>query len=157
MGGLFGGGAAQASAEPEVTVEELRAFCPRVGVVSSGAVWSQYESGGEGDAARLVQRSSISDVTRACTYGSDTMTVNVAIAGRVIPGPVGRAGTVTLPIIIEARRGDEVLYQNRANFPVQVGDVAGATQFVFNDPNVTIPQAGVQQVQIFARLAQPGE
>ena len=138
-----------------VDVAELRAYCPQVILESSGAVWSQFEPGGEGDAARLIQRTTIADTTRACTYSSDAITVNVAAAGRLVPGPVGRPGQVTVPIMVEARRGGEIVYSNRVDYPVQVADTAGATQFVYNDPAVLIPQAGAQETRIFVRLDAP--
>jgi len=151
-----GDGAASASAQPAVVnVEELRAYCPQVILETDGTVWSQYERGGEGDAARLVQRTTISDKTRACTYSADAITVNVAVAGRVVPGPVASAGQISLPMVVEARRGGEVVYSNAVNYGVQVSDTVGATQFVFSDPAVVIPQAGAQQTRIFVRMNVP--
>lgn len=149
-------GAASAAAQPaEVNVEELRAYCPQVILETDGTVWSQYERGGDGDAARLVHRTTISETTRACSYSADAITVNVAVAGRIVPGPVGGAGQVAVPLVVEARRGGEVIYSNPVNYGVQVTDTAGATQFVFNDPAVPVPQAGAQQTRIFVRIDVP--
>jgi hypothetical protein len=72
-----------------------------------------------------------------------------------VPGPVGRAGQVSIPILVEARRGSEVVYSNRVNYAVQVADTAGATQFVFTDPAVTIPQEGAQQTRVTVRIDAP--
>ncbi|MCO6392122.1 hypothetical protein GTW25_13885 [Aliihoeflea aestuarii] len=152
-----GDGAAVAASDTQtVNIEELRAFCPRVVLQSDGAVWSQFERGGEGDASRLVHRTTIAETTRACSYAPGQITLNVAAAGRVVPGPAGRAGQVSVPILVEARRGSEVIYSNRVNYAVQVGDTVGATQFVFNDPSVIIPQEGAQQTQIIVRIDTPG-
>ncbi|MCO6386085.1 hypothetical protein [Aliihoeflea sp. 40Bstr573] len=149
-------GVATAAAQPaEVNVEELRAYCPQVILETDGTVWSQYQRGGEGDEAKLVQRTTISNTTRACSYSADAITVNVAIAGRIVPGPVASTGQVSLPLVVEARRGGEVIYSNPVNYGVQVADTAGATQFVFNDPAVLIPQAGAQQTRIFVRMNVP--
>lgn len=150
-----GGASAADPAQQTVNIEELRAFCPQVVLQSNGAVWSQFERGGEGDPSRLIQRSTISDTTRACSYGLGQITLNVAAAGRVVPGPVGRAGQVSIPILVEARRGSEVVYSNRVNYAVQVADTAGATQFVFTDPAVTIPQEGAQQTRVTVRIDAP--
>ncbi|MHB2265388.1 hypothetical protein [Aliihoeflea sp. PC F10.4] len=149
------GTAVAASGSETINIEELRAYCPQVILQSDSAVWSQYERGGEGDASRLVHRTTISDTTRACSYGAGQMTLNVAAAGRVVPGPVGRAGQVSVPIVIEAQRGGEVIYSNRVNYAVQVGDTAGATQFVFNDPAVIIPTDTARQTRITVRIDTP--
>src|SRR5690606_989126 len=111
--------------------------------------------GGEGDAARLIQRTTLSETTRACTYTADSITMNVAVAGRVVPGPVGRTGQISVPLVVEARRGSEVLYSNTVNYGVQIGDTAGATPSVVNDPAVTTPQAGAQQTRIIVRVDVP--
>ncbi len=148
-------GSATAAQAAAVNVEELRAYCPQVILETEGTVWSQYERGGEGDAAKLVRRTTISETTRACSYSADAITVNVAVAGRVVPGPVGSPGQVSVPLVVEARRGGEVIYSNPVNYGVQVADTAGATQFVFNDPAVLIPQAGAQQTRIFVRIDVP--
>jgi hypothetical protein len=148
-------GVAVAAQPAEVNIEELRAFCPQVVLETDGTVWSQYERGGEGDEARLIHRTTISDSTRACSYSADAITVNIAVAGRVVPGPVGSPGQLSLPLVVEARRGGEVIYSNPVNYGVQVTDTAGATQFVFNDPAVLIPQAGAQQTRIFVRMNVP--
>lgn len=151
-----GDGAAAVAAQPaQVNVEELRAYCPQVILETDGTVWSQYERGGDGDAARLVQRTTISETTRACSYSADAITVNVAVAGRVVPGPAGSPGQVSLPLVVEARRGGEVIYSNPVNYGVQVADTAGATQFVFSDPAILVPQAGAQQTRIFVRIDVP--
>jgi hypothetical protein len=77
------------------------------------------------------------------------MTINVAAAGRVVPGPAGAPGAVKLPIRVAVVRGEEVLYSQLHDYQVAV-DSSGAAQFVFNDPNVTIPIPPDQAVRVFA-------
>ena len=66
--------------------------------------------------------------------------MQVAVAGQVVPGPAGAAGTITMPIRVAVmrrrrRRSIRKLHQ----YQVQVTDPSAATQFVFNDPNVACP------------------
>jgi hypothetical protein len=131
----------QAESVPEGAVREseLRAYCPPVSLQQETAVFTTYERGGEGDPDRIVYRTAISDGSRACSYGDGAGTITAAIAGRVIPGPRGRTGTVTLPIRVEATRGDDVLYSKTFQHPVTISDTAGATQFLFTDPGIVIP------------------
>ena len=143
--GLDGSGQQQ----EKITPEELRAFCPRVTLRDGTAYFNTYEKGGQDDANKVIYQASISDVTRACSYGPGTMTINVAVAGRVVNGPVGKPGTITMPIRVAVMRGEEVLYSQIHQYQVNVA-ATGATQFVFNDPNVSIAATNDRNVQIFA-------
>ena len=130
---------AASSSEGAIRESELRAYCPPISLQQETAVFTTHERGGEGDPNRIVYRTAINDTSRACTYGDGTGTITAAIAGRVVPGPRGRTGTVTLPIRVEATRAGEVLYSKTFQHPVTISDTAGATQFLFTDPGIVIP------------------
>lgn len=130
----------------KITAEELLAFCPSIGVRDGGAFFNSYEKGGDADATKLIYQASISDTTRACSFASGTMTINVAIAGRVVMGPVGKAGTVNLPIRVSVTRGEEVLYSQLNQHSVNIA--AGSTQFMFNDPSAAIASTNDRNVRI---------
>ena len=113
------------------------------------ASFTNYAKGGDGDPTKLVYQASISDVTRSCTRANGTMTIKVAVAGRVVPGPLATAGPVTMPIRVAVTQGDEVLYSQLHKYQVNV-DANSATQFVFTDPNVNIPIPPDGQGRVFA-------
>ncbi len=125
--------------EPPVRASELRAFCPPVQLREGTASYATYERGGQDNPARLVHQASISDVTRSCTYSGNTTTVNVAVAGRIVPGPKGKAGSIAMPIRVVALLGGEVAYSKLHQHVVPVGDTIGATQFIFSDSGITVP------------------
>lgn len=129
---------------------ELRAYCPQVVLREGTAFFNTYQGEGQDDPAKLIYQASIADVTRSCTYGDGALTMNIAVAGKVVPGPAGAAGSITMPIRVAVTRGEEVLYSRLHQFPVAVGEGAGATQFVFNDPNVTFPTPTVRNIRVFA-------
>lgn len=141
---------AGADSKPKVTQEELLAYCPGVSLREGTAFYNTYTRDGQDDPSKIIYQASISDVTRSCTYPDGMMTVNVAVAGRIIPGPAGQAGTITMPIRVVLVRGDEVLYTQLHNHQVAIAGTTGATQFVFNDPNVTIPMPERGTIRIFA-------
>jgi hypothetical protein len=147
LDGLGIGGSQSERQQEQVPVEELRAFCPTVSLREGTASFNTYERGGDGDPARLVYQAAINDITRSCSYNGSTITVNVAVAGRIVPGPRGQTGSVTMPIRVVALRGSEVLYSELHQHRVDIADTAGATQFIFSDPNVTFvvpPDRGVR-------------
>ncbi|WP_026059940.1 hypothetical protein [Pseudaminobacter salicylatoxidans] len=146
------GGGADSAAKPKVAESELRAYCPNVTLREGTAFFSTYAKGGQDDASKLVYQASIAQVTRACSRADGMLTLNVAIAGKVVPGPEGAPGKMTMPIRVVAVQGmdQKVLYSKLHKFEVTVSDTSTATQFVFNDPAVTFPIPAEQNVQLYA-------
>lgn len=137
-------------AQPKVLESELSAYCPRVMLREGTAYFNTYAKGGQDDPSKLVYQASIADVTRSCSRADGMLTLNVAIAGKVVPGPVGAPGNITMPIRVAVVRGEEVLYTTLHKFQVAVSDTSAATQFVVNDPNVTFPIPTEANIQVFA-------
>lgn len=139
----------------QITESELRAFCPIVELREGTAFFTKYEKGGaatdttEADKTKVIHQASLGEVTRACSYGGDTLTINVAAAGRLVPGPKAVAGSVTLPIRVAVTSGDAVLYSQLTQFPVTVDPASGAATFVFNDPNVVLPKPTDRSYRVF--------
>ncbi len=76
--------------------------------------------------------------------------MTVAVAGRVVPGPRGQPGTISMPIRIVAVRGNDVVYSELFRQSVTITDTSGATQFIFSDPNVSVPGGITRGVRILA-------
>jgi hypothetical protein len=136
--------------EGKVLQSELRAYCPQVTLREGTAFYRTYQKKGEEDPTKLIYQSSISAVTRSCSYGGGMITMNIAVAGKVVPGPAATDGTVTMPIRIVVSTPTDVLYTQLFKYDVAVAKAAGATQFLFNDPNVTFPTPSPGTVQVFA-------
>ncbi len=122
-GNLFGGGQQQttqpAAAQPAPGVgspvhnalfgqpvpegqQTLHAnLCPRVEIRDGSAVWRQ---GGDGP-TELRYQGTITDLARECRIDGQTMTIRVGIEGRVLVGPKGDGGRVSLPIRIAVTKG----------------------------------------------------
>ncbi|WP_434721719.1 hypothetical protein [Mesorhizobium sp. RIZ17] len=102
------------------------------------------------DPSKVIYQASITDVTRDCTHANGQMSMKIAVAGKVVPGPVFTPGTVTMPIRIAVQHGDEVLYSQLHQYQVQVTDPSAATQFVFVDSNVVVPEPSARDYQAYA-------
>lgn len=144
----LGGAKEKKPDEGKILASELLAYCPKVTLKEDTGYFNRYAKGGEDDPAKLIYQASISDVTRSCSRANGVLTMNVAVAGRIVPGPAGSPGTVTVPVRIVATHGEEVLYSQLIDHQVQVGSVA--TQFVIGDPNVTMPIPSDRGIQVFA-------
>lgn len=117
-GGLFGSGAqtaqpaapASGAATPVHTAlfgqpvpqgEPVLQYCPRIEIRDGSNVWRQ---GGEGP-LELRYQATITDIARECRIDGQTMTVRVGIEGRVLAGPKGDGGRLTLPIRVAVTKG----------------------------------------------------
>ena len=137
--------------KPEkVQASELTAYCPPVTLREGTAYFNSYAKGGQDDPTKLAYQASISDVTRSCSRANGLLTLNVGVAGRIVPGPAGASGTVKMPIRIAVLQGEEVLYSQLHDHQVALDDSGAATQFIFNDPNVTVPIPSEESLQVFA-------
>lgn len=122
-GGMFGGGAASKPAEKAVTHEQMlsaaKANAPMAvgGDVAGGcprfAVWPRdhhvtiYEQGKIGDGLAVMHRGEITQTARECQIQGTRVTVKYGFSGRVLLGPKGRPGNVTLPVnvfVTDAKR-----------------------------------------------------
>lgn len=142
--------------DERVLESELRAFCPPIQLRQGTSFFNTYERKGEQDPEKIVYQASITDVTRDCSYGGNAIAVTVAVAGRIVPGPKGKAGSVTMPIrvVVVQDAGDgqdgQVVYSQLHKYPVAVTDTIGATQFVFTDPGISLPAPVSRRTVIFA-------
>lgn len=159
----LGLGGSKEPAKPKITEAELRAFCPKVQLREGTAYFNTYRKGAkkraadieplEDAAARpadIVYQASIADVTRTCTQTGDLAVMTVAVAGKIVPGAAFAPGPVTLPIRVAVVRGDEVLYSQLHQYPVQVDNPSEATQFVFSDQEVSYPGPADKTIQVYA-------
>ncbi|MEN3396131.1 hypothetical protein ABC425_05015 [Brucella melitensis] len=137
------------SGEKRISETELRAYCPSVSPRDGTAFFNTYEKGGDKDPERVIYQAALTDTTRSCQYGNGTLTMDIAGAGKVVPGPKYKTRTIVMPIRVAIRQGDQVVYSKLHKQRVSITNPDTATQFVFNDKGVTIPMPDKQNVQIF--------
>ncbi|QGA57470.1 hypothetical protein [Brucella sp. 2280] len=137
------------SGEKRISETELRAYCPSVSLRDGTAFFNTYEKGGDKDPERVIYQAALTDTTRSCQYGNGTLTMDIAGAGKVVPGPKYKTGTIVMPIRVAIRQGDQVVYSKLHKQRVSITNPDTATQFVFNDKGITIPMPDKQNVQIF--------
>ncbi|WP_245480313.1 PilZ domain-containing protein [Neorhizobium sp. NCHU2750] len=129
--------ASSAGAQPVTPV--VQAYCPQVVMLEQDAVYRVYAKGGQDDPTKLLYQASFGDMTRQCTANETTMTINVVAQGRIVQGPAGTPGPVTLPVTVDVVDGDNVITSRKVAFPVTME--AGGSQFMFSNADVQIPNA----------------
>ncbi|MEX0344918.1 MAG: hypothetical protein AB3N20_08350 [Rhizobiaceae bacterium] len=145
---------AEEKPDERVSQTDLRAYCPRVRLREGTAFFNKYKKVRRGEEERVadnvIYQASISAVTRSCRYENGQLNMNIAVAGRVVPGPKAEVGTITMPIRVAVVRGEEVLYTELHQYQVVIDSLTGAIQFVFNDPNVSLPAPTAANLLVFA-------
>jgi hypothetical protein len=134
----------------KVLESELRGYCPLVNLRDGTAYFNSYAKGGQDDPSKLSYQASIADVTRSCTRSNGMLNLNVAVAGKIVPGPAGASGTITMPIRVVVIQGETIIYSELKKHQVSVTDPTAATQFVVNDPNISLPDPTIRNIRIYA-------
>jgi len=114
-GGMFGG-SSSASKSTGVSEEQLltaaksdgtgsipsavgaSAGCPRFVVWPRDHTVTVFEQGRVGDALAVVHRGEITKTARECEVEPGRVTVKYGFSGRILMGPKGRPGNITLPV-----------------------------------------------------------
>ncbi len=137
----IGGGKKDAAQQERdrVTESQLRGYCPQVTLRENTGYYTTYDKGADGDPDAVIYQAAIGEVTRSCSQTPGFLNMKVAAAGRVVPGPKGRDGTITMPVRVAVLEGDEVVYSNLSKHQVQISTTSGATQFLVTDENVQVP------------------
>ncbi len=133
-GGVFGGG--NKSEVKSVTEEQMLSAAKTDSVAAGGdiaggcprfQVWPRdhhvtlYEPGHVGDGLAVMHKGEITKTARECQIEPGRVTVKYGFSGRVLLGPKGRSGVVTLPVnvfVTDAKR--EKVATDRATVEVSV-------------------------------------
>ncbi len=136
-GGLFGGGNASKTDNQPLSKEQMliaakgdgpmtgadsAGGCPRFQVFPRDHHVTIYETGKVGDGLAVVHRGEITQTARECQVEGGRVTVKYGFSGRVLLGPRGRNGAVTLPVAVfvaDAKR--ERILNDKLTIDVVIG------------------------------------
>ncbi len=139
-GGIFGGKATETastgggvSAETLLTAAksdsagssavggDIAHGCPRFQVWSRDGNLTIFETGKVGDGLAVMHRAEITKTARECQIDNGRVTVKYGFSGRVLLGPRGKAGSITMPVTVfvtDAKR--EKVSNEKVKVDVQV-------------------------------------
>ncbi|MEZ5873366.1 MAG: hypothetical protein R3D30_00530 [Hyphomicrobiales bacterium] len=76
--------------------------CPQVVSWPNERLLTIYQPGHDGDQKSVVHRGEFTKLSRECRFFPGQVVVKYGFAGRVLLGPMGKPGTVTMPVHIRA-------------------------------------------------------
>lgn len=109
----------------------VQANCPAISLRDGTAYYRTYAGGAKDDPEKVIYQASLADTTRACTKNDTTLTITAMVQGRLVAGPMGKAGKIVMPIRVAVVDGANVLYSELTKFEQTLDDPAQAKQFVF--------------------------
>jgi hypothetical protein len=92
--------ASDSNATSSTSVGEVDPGCPRLRIAPHDNYITFYQVGHVGDGLAIAQRGEITKTARECQVEPGRVTVKYGFSGRVLLGPKGQPGTVTLPIAV---------------------------------------------------------
>lgn len=144
-GGAIDAGGSATAPTPAV----IQAACPPISLRDGTSSYRTYAKGAKDDPSKIVYQASLADTTRQCVQSPDKLTMTVVVQGRVVAGPAGGPGKVTLPIRVAATDGEKTLYSELTQYPVEVPAGSATTQFVFTKADVTLPAGAGAEAKVF--------
>ncbi|MBW3096920.1 hypothetical protein [Pseudohoeflea coraliihabitans] len=143
-------GGEQAGIDPTTAAPVVQGKCPKVYLREGTAYFRTYTKNGEGDPEQIIHQAMIADTTRQCRLSGSDLRMTVQASGRVVAGPAGGPGTVTLPVRVAVVQDDVVQYSQLQKIEVTLPQGAATTQFLVTDSEVTLPAsaAGASRVWI---------
>jgi len=115
-------------------------YCPPVKIRGGTGALIIYERGHDSEPDFVEHQASITQTARECAPTADGLSIKLGIAGRVVAGPKGGPGNLTMPIrIVVSKESGGVLYSELYKMPVTIAP-----------PNVSVDFS-----QVFQELAVP--
>jgi hypothetical protein len=132
--GFLSPGTGGAPAEKQYTMADFTksTYCPPLQLRPGTEAMTIYERGHDGEPNFVRQQASITKTARECGTQGGTLTMKVGVGGRVLAGPKGGPGTVTLPIrvaVVKQTEGATPLYTNLYKVPITVSAPSFGTNY----------------------------
>lgn len=141
-------GAATAGAPAASSGAVVQAVCPKISLRDGTSFYRTYAKSGSKDPQDVVFQASLAETTRACTQSDTTLTVKVQVAGRLVAGPQGHAGSINMPIRVAVVDGDTVVSSELVPFTANLASADQPAQFLFSR-DITMAANATAATQIF--------
>jgi hypothetical protein len=146
--------AAEPVAPPTTGPVYIAGKCPQITIRDEGAVFKTYAKGAKDDPAQLAYQASLVQGTRQCTTDGTALNMTVVVQGRLVAGPMGGSGSVTLPIKVSVMDGETVLYSDTTNYQANIPAGEGSAQFLYTDNKVRVTGGAAGFVSVYVSFDQ---
>jgi hypothetical protein len=139
---FISGPSAQAAAEgpPGVSPDEID--CPRVDIRQGASTLSVMDPKADSPALGLRYQGTITRTARECTVRDKMVKIRIGLQGRVIVGPAGGPGQVTVPVryaLLKEGLQPKPIYTKLYQIPVTVPEGQTNVLFTHVEEEMTVP------------------
>ncbi len=132
------------------TRTSLTDYCPAVRLRAGTETFRVVPKNKDAENSDNVRyQATITKVARECKYVGQNLEIKVGARGRVITGPSGEPGSLTMPIRVAVTEGGETIYSKLYRQPGTIDPGKTNTTFSFVDENVVIPAPRRTNVRVF--------
>ncbi len=132
------------------TRSALSEYCPAVRIRAGTETFRVFPKGADKTNTDNVRyQATITKVARECAYVGQNLTIKVGARGRVITGPDGNSGNITMPIRVAVTEGGETVYSKLYKPVETIAAGSTNTQFSFVDNDVVIPAPRNTNVRVY--------
>jgi hypothetical protein len=134
------GNPSSASPAPQVTGGQayVAGKCPQVVIRDEASSYRTYAKGAKDDPNQLTYQASLAQATRQCTTDGTNLSIHIVAQGRLVAGPMGGPGKVTMPIHVAVMDNSTALYSKTVNFTAEIPPGETTTQFLFTDDDINV-------------------
>lgn len=122
--------------------------CPPIRIREGAEFYRTYAGNRTSDPTALRYQGVIDRVSRNCVVSNGVITVQMGAVGRVIVGPSGGEGNITMPLRFAVQRDGLAVFSQRYDVAVAASP-SSANEFSQTVENVAIPYVGGEQITIF--------
>ncbi len=159
MGSMFAGGNDEsfANVSPSPTqvaqtasgvMPAIATECPPIRIRGGAEYYRSYAGNRTSDPSALRYQGVIDRVSRNCVVSNGQIRVQMGAVGRVILGPSGSDGTVTVPVRFAVQRDGMAVFSERYDVSV-AASASSANEWSHTLENVAIPYVGGEQITIW--------
>nr|WP_246698560.1 MULTISPECIES: hypothetical protein [unclassified Rhizobium] len=130
--------ASAATAAPTGGQTYVAGKCPQAVIRDEDSVYRTYAKGAKDDPNQLVYQASLAQATRQCTSDGASLGIHVVAQGRLVAGPMGSSGKVTLPIHVAVMDNDNALYSKTIMYTAEIPPGETTAQFLFTDDDIQV-------------------
>lgn len=158
MGSLFGGGdselagvsasQSQVSQAAAAALPAIATECPPIRVREGAATYRSYAGNRSNDASALRYQGVIDRFSRNCVVSNGLITVQMGAVGRVILGPSGAPGNVSVPLRFVVERDGMAVFSQRYDVSVNAQG-SSANEFAHSVEGIAVPYTGGESITIW--------